>query len=185
MSMWVVRKRNYCTLLQEKGRGNERLPRGNGWLTMHIMEALVRIPLVILMITFTFNHIRKHGTETSTAFKSHSHLTWLIRKPYTSSKSCVFVSSETEWWLIVQCYMLEEQTLICLMKHGGVYHLTVRSDCTSLRGPKRCWPWWHLICDKLFAPHMKASCPRPTEQFHSIEIHFHITGDVKPFWELL
>lgn len=131
--MWVVRKRNYCTLLQEKGRGNERLPRGNGWLTMHIMEALVRIHLVILMITFTFNHIRKHETETSTAFKPHSLLTWLIRKPYTSSKSYMFMSSETECWLIIQCNMLKKQMLICLMKQGGIYHLTVRSDWEGQR----------------------------------------------------
>lgn len=32
---------------------------------------------------------------------------------------------------------------------------------------------------------MKASCPRLTEQFHSIEIHFDIAGDVKPFRERL
>ena len=78
MSVRVVRKRNYCTLLQENSQGNECLPQGNGWLTMHIMKALVRIHLVILMITFTFNQIRKHETETSTAFKPHSHLTRLI-----------------------------------------------------------------------------------------------------------
>lgn len=66
-----VRKRNYCTLLQEKGLGNERLPWGNGWLTMHIIEALVRIHLVILMITFTFNLMRKHETETSAAHTLH------------------------------------------------------------------------------------------------------------------
>lgn len=58
------------------------------------------------------------------------------------------------------------------------------SDCRSLRGPNECWPWWHS-CNKLFTPHMKASCHRLTEQFHSIEIHFDITGDIKPFRELL
>lgn len=80
--------------------------------------------------------------------------------------------------------MLELQTVICLMKRGGIYHLTVRSDCSSLWRPEWCWPWWHIY-NKLSAPHMKASCLRLTEQFHSIEIHFDITGDVKPFWELL
>lgn len=67
----MVRKRNYCALLQEKSQGNEQMPQGNGWLTMHIMEALVRIHLVILMITFTFNLIGKHETETSAAHTLH------------------------------------------------------------------------------------------------------------------
>lgn len=59
-----------------------------------------------------------------TAFTPHSHLTWLNQKPHTSSNNYMFISSETECWLIVQLYMPKVKMLMNLMKRGGIYHLT-------------------------------------------------------------
>lgn len=66
-------KEKLLYIIAGEGRGNERLPRGNGWLTMHIMGALVRIHLVILMIAFTFKR-SAHKPNGSGSFKLHSHL---------------------------------------------------------------------------------------------------------------
>lgn len=96
MSVWVVRKRNYCTLSQEKGRRNERLPGGNSWLTMHIMAALVRIHSVILGIAFTFKHgCRKQNL--SIIHTSHD----LFEKPTLAAKNCTKRN-----WMLTNCWTL-------------------------------------------------------------------------------
>lgn len=104
------------------------MPEGSAWLTMHIMKGRVRIHLVILMITFTFNLIGKHESETSAAYIHRIYASFPPHaiKPkaphFTVITTYMFLPSATERRLIVHLHILKKETLTNLMTRGGIYH---------------------------------------------------------------
>lgn len=79
-----------------KGWGNERLPRGNGWLTMHRVEALVRTHTHFIDYIYIHPYTQT-GSETRAAYALHLGFIHIrMNNPKAMCENYAIASSETE-----------------------------------------------------------------------------------------